>query len=348
MKVVRDAKVEDVANKRAIDLLVSGEATLSEVQDEPPFALLDFLSGRLGDWKEIGPSAVELKSLERLSDKLVRDGRRQSLVGELQIEWQSWSDVRSRCCEIAFGTRGLGTDLRDAALACWKFHLEQKSETVSERQALPDDVLQKLGLFLINKGSLTKKGDGRRRNASEASWIPARNKPWIGSRKPWIYKRVGVDWLRFRTKLEKLEHDFDHLISELLGEGCVLCVEESQNSAVFLSPTEASRQKRSSKGVEYWYVTTGSIESLFLQSQASLAARRAGARNWMSRAGCYFAKEGRRVSAEDLKTVAKEKFKLTQNAVEEAWEKVVYPNKKKLGRIPIKEAVSISELREFN
>lgn len=83
-------------------------------------------------------------------------------------------------------------------------------------------------------------------------------------------------------------------------------------------------------------------------SQQSLAKQKRAARDWMSKVGTHYADQGRKVSSKDVKSVAKEKFKLTSNAVDDVWPEVDFPGKGQRGSIPQEKRVDINEIRSLN
>ena len=104
---------------------------------------------------------------------------------------------------------------------------------------------------------------------------------------------------------------------------------------------------------ESWiFICTADLPAIqkteLVTSQQALAKKKSEARIWMSKVGKHFAMQGRKASSTDIKMVARERYGLSQNAVDQAWKTVAFANKSDLGSIPRNLRVNINEIREIN
>lgn len=340
VKVTSDTGEEDLPADQAVKLVVSGEVALAEDQQEPPTELVSHLHARLERVEDLGPSAVGLKVLTRLSEQLVRNGIRQGVFEEQQLEWLMGPAMAREFRRRLFGAPGRTDELQAMAEAVWRFHLEQRSVSQQKRHKASDDTVQKYGLFLKRAG--VQRSTGRRDNG----WSdPRRFRLWDEPNASWEYAEVGPAWLVYRQSLDQLERGLEVALRLALQEGRILCVEETNRGDRLLAPREAAELRLRRKGTRRWYLFTSGFPIAMCAGQADLARLRGEAKDIIERAGNLVEALGKRASAAQLKALAGERTGLTEHALDQVWKTVQFPQKSAKGTIPEKLRISHSEIR---
>ena len=307
----------------AVAALLAGQVTLAPFQPDPPFMVLEAITGRVATVEVFGPQGNDLDAITKIENGVIHNGIRQDMVLGKPLAWfGSKGKVRDQAKQALTGAEASGTCLIRQLEAVLQSNVQDHSQVVSlAGKRSPEQLAE---AFLVQ---------GTSGNMSSGTWN---------------YHRLEPRWFEFHEKLQCLSSQIDELVSTALTEGRILCVEDLDHGSRMVHPQNANRYrpKRSKSSLVYCF-TRNLPQEWFLVARAPHAQRNE-ATEWMKRCYGYFESQGRRAGAKQLQNAAIGKFGMAEDAAKRAWNIARVDLTIKLGNIPLKERVSDKEINEIN
>ena len=313
-------ELEDAA---AVPLIEAGEAFLETMQPDPPYALLNVLEARLTDIEKLGPVATDPGALKTVSEKVFPSGVRQNVVEGHRLAWYDGPQVMTDGAKRKLGDCPNDCpDLYSQINAVWRHYLTKRAPKLTLSARI--DVEEKKRLRVISRKSgnfLDKTRD---------------------------YWQADSVWFEFYLRLTAHRESLDHVLRCALEDGRILCGERTDRGDLLLHPAEAADQWRPAMKRKLSYCFSSDLPKEWFQTDEPLHKLRIRTTEWMERAFRRFAGQGRRATVKDLKQVAKDRFGLSDNAVNEAWARVDVVEFEPLHNPKVDDKVKLFEIKEID
>lgn len=303
-----EGRADEVETNKAIELLWSGVARLHADQRIPPVAFVSGLINRSQEIAAFGESAASSSNLDKLSSSLTPSGVLQNMVKGKEVPWLS-SGVKL----ISGAKSKLGLVTPDGIS-----HFAA-AESVLMRY-LKDNLQPDTGRIAY----LAERHTESRHNQRQC---------------------VSPEWEAYRAQLQRLREDVFAGIQRGLLEARILCAQTSNGQSSLLHPNQAAqvRFKSARDGLSFCF-TKDLPKALFASEQPLHKIRREAA-EFMKKKYQHFREKGRYASSKDLKTVAIERFGLSKNGANEAWNTIKSDLRTESGNKKEALKVSIQEIR---
>ena len=316
-----EPRLEEMEEDTAVQMLLHGTARLDPDSATPPTAFVEAIVCELGDMERFGPSLAAPQDLAK-AEAAVVGGLLQTIVGGHHLRWTSG-----------------GTDLRNLALErLW----DGEADITSLRQEL-----------------CAIRANNRRRIEYQASSRPApvyserhlehmrQSNRLPNHEPPSPIIEMPPDWEAYGQALDRLDAEVWSRVESALESGHILCAERTDGRHRLLHPIETTRCRPRSQNKRFTYCFTADLAGAPHSEHSELNKQRLAARKWMLKVWEFFDSQGRIVAVQELKVVAKKKFGLATNAVNDAWDSA--PNKPppRRGAIPEAKRVSINEIKSL-
>lgn len=280
-----EERIVEVDSSEAIGMLFAGVAKLHEHQKMPPVGLVDALIERTGHIDHFGERAAGSADLDKISSALTPSGVLQYMVKGEEIPWLSSGSKLLLGAEAKLGLAAPdGSSLVAAAQSVLTRYRKHNPQT----------------------------------NNREIKYLAKRA---MENRRLWG-QSDSPEWENFIARLAELQEGLLAGIKRGLLEARILCAQSSNGFSSLLHPNQAARARFNARNMGLSFCFTLDLPNALFGSQRPIHKRREDAAKFMKRAYLHFREQDRYASVDNLKTVAAERFQLTENAVQEAWKGV--------------------------
>ena len=310
-------------DREAVQELRFGSATLDPNQTDPPFALLEALERLVPEFTRFGSPATDPKVLKRVVEAAFANGQRQQVIEGQPLVWfASGQPIMTECLNrLGFGT-DKSVDLVKQMEGTYRRYLDARAPVFPMHRPVSKERIRKERLIH------TGKSDFRQETAD--------------------YYQISEDWYEFHNRMQDLRDQWNGFTRAGLQEGRILASEELSSSSRLIHPNLSDEIRYKSVKPPYVFCFTSDLPETWFAEVTELHKRRLEAGKWMERVWRKFEGEGRRPNVDDLVTVARKKYDISENAAKEAWKNVKKGLKTKVGSIPKDKRVLRHEIREID